>query len=45
MFKKWEQRKGRALHTVSGFGTPLYTWGEALFSNAICTHPYNGAIK
>lgn len=33
--KKWTERKGRAIHTESDFGRPLYAWDETLFANAV----------
>ncbi|MBM3543385.1 MAG: glycosyltransferase [Alphaproteobacteria bacterium] len=33
--KKWTDRKGRAIHTESDFGRPLYAWDETLFANAV----------
>lgn len=33
--RKWQQRKGRAIHTYSDFGRPLLEWGSALFTAGI----------
>jgi glycosyltransferase involved in cell wall biosynthesis len=33
--KKWTERKGQAIHTLSDFKRPLYEWGETLFANAV----------
>jgi glycosyltransferase involved in cell wall biosynthesis len=33
--KKWELRKGKAIHTVSDFGRPLITWEEKENKNKI----------
>ena len=37
--KKWEARKGKAVHNVSDFNTPLYAWGTTLFEKAEKIHP------
>jgi hypothetical protein len=33
--RKWNDRKGRAIHTQSDFMRPLYEWGDTLFANAV----------
>ena len=33
--KKWTERKGQAIHTMSDFQRPLHEWGEMLFANAV----------
>ncbi|MGP1373247.1 MAG: glycosyltransferase family 2 protein [Almyronema sp.] len=37
--KKWTERQGKAIHSSSDFGRPLYQWGEDLFSNSVRIHP------
>jgi len=32
--RKWLERKGRAIHTMSDFGRPLQEWGTSLFAAA-----------
>ena len=36
--KKWEARKGQAIHQVSDFGTELYPWNEVI-SQGLIIHP------
>jgi glycosyltransferase involved in cell wall biosynthesis len=33
--KKWADRRGKALHSESDFGRPLFEWGDHLFENAV----------
>src|SRR5262245_29964816 len=33
--RKWQDRKGRAIHMQSDFLRPLYEWGTTLFENAV----------
>lgn len=33
--KKWEARKGKAIHDLSDFGRPLFPWGDDLFKHAV----------
>lgn len=33
--KKWEARKGKAIHELSDFSRPLFKWGNDLFKHAI----------
>jgi glycosyltransferase involved in cell wall biosynthesis len=33
--KKWEARKGKAIHELSDFGRPLFPWGNDLFNHAV----------
>lgn len=36
--KKWDSRRGKALHHQSDFGRPLYEWGSQLFLNSVKIH-------
>lgn len=36
--KKWDSRRGAALHYQSDFGRPLYEWGSQLFLNSVKIH-------
>lgn len=33
--KKWEARRGKAIHDLSDFGRPLFPWGDDLFRNKV----------
>lgn len=33
--KKWEARKGKAVHEISDFGRTLFPWGDTLFKNSV----------
>lgn len=33
--KKWEARRGKAIHDLSDFGRPLFRWGDDLFKHAV----------
>jgi glycosyltransferase involved in cell wall biosynthesis len=33
--KKWEARKGKAIHALSDFGRPLFPWNDELFKNSV----------
>jgi len=33
--KKWEARRGKAIHDLSDFGRPLFPWGDDLFKHAV----------
>jgi len=37
--KRWESRKGKAVHTVSDFGNELITWEDKMNDKVICNIP------
>ncbi len=42
--KKWDLRRGMAIHKKSDFDTDLFRFNEELFNNAIKTHPSSPSI-